>query len=768
MKSFKNYVKSATSGFIHELHPAHSHEHNVQNMLFGINDYIPFAYHDKKLNEAVEDHPTNDKRLIFRADNSLGTTGQDDSRHSKNNQAARGLVVPAHMWLGGRDTPAGMTKTGKPKAARKGTMGMRDRNTLRGNVYGHEHRDPLGKAEIHAIHLQTLNSHFAKPIHEQIAAERAAIDRLHAAGHLDSKDTTDAGEKTDTVQNEFDKKGRSFVARSSKGVAGHALYTSGSGENMRHHVIVTCSSQSKGCGGGVDAQKVADTMKGDCFAPRAESQYVNAAVRRACHEQAKHDPAMTQDWILAHTHSLRKHAEAADVGGRYNPKGGKGGQGSIAMPRGGNATPKRFLFRPNVVDETDSTSRHVVAHLNKQRAAAGKPPIVGNSYAKTDELHDPENDWHVTFSNTGPKVKRQIKPTGSNQPDTYGHVTENIGRDNRRIRSTVTGTTASGKSLTTNAQGNVTPTKGSYLVTNIKRGGAMDKAFQGAVTHAKYWSAGRVVRDDGQLGEIDRHEITQMQHHGDEAHFDGEGNKLPNGEEYKSHYGYKVIKRPVMVPHLDAAGNHIHLDDDGKEVPKEQGGKPQFTQAKDGAGNPRFTKVRYDYQRQHVLHPRLVPVKVGKDTHHIPTDSRFKDGEFLPPENQRYKAPNGRIAGHLMVTTPTTSTPDASHHSNFTHEVHQEHIDHARDNHGEWEIDKPEHQEAALGHGVAAHAQEFKPVEHKEEERNPRPEQSGNEKVALDIHKIVHGMSELPMSLSTSKGPAKKPVFTTSSKKQPA
>ena len=116
----------------------------------------------------------------------------------------------------------------------------------------------------------------------------------------------------------------------------------------------TCPGQTEGCGGGKDAQGIVDTKKGTCFAPNAESQYAAAAVRRAAHAQAKHDPAMTNDWILAHTGSLRNAARLADKGN------------------------KRLLFRPNVVDETDVTSRHAIRHLNDQRKAEGKPGMIAS------------------------------------------------------------------------------------------------------------------------------------------------------------------------------------------------------------------------------------------------------------------------------------------------------------------------------------------------------------------------------------------------------
>lgn len=554
-----------------------SHEQHIQDKLFGVNDYIPFKHAhtltESYIVESVEDHPDNDKRLVFRGSG----RGSD----------ANGLVVPKHMWEGG-----------------KTAVGMRERNKLRAKVYGGENRDPLTLGQIEKTHKQTLDEHFAKPKSEQITAEKAAVARLQSAGHLGKNgDTTDKGEKTDTVNHEYDEQGRSFVAAASKGVAGHALYTSGHGENERHHVLNTCPAQTTGCGGGVDANGMADTQKGTCFAPKAEAQYADAAIKRACHEQAKHDPAMTSDWILSHTHSLRNRADAAD---KKN---------------------KRFLFRPNVVDETDRSSRHVINHLNAQRATEAnpkrsgesKPPIVANSYGKTNELHDPENNYFVTHSNIGPKVK------------SGGSIPENIRRDDQRIRSTISATQGASGKDTVNDEGKKTPPKGSYMVTNMRRGSALDKAYQSNISHIKYWSA---PREEHELSASEKAE-------GPEGHYDGNGNATTPD---KAHYGHKTI-------------------------------------------NGR----RYDYQKQHVLHPRLVKV----DGHEIPTDSRFKDEDFLPKE--RFKSKNGKTPGGILVTTPTLSTSIEQHHSTFTHHVGPETIEHAKMNNGEHEIDKPEDQEAARG-----------------------------------------------------------------------
>jgi hypothetical protein len=322
-------------------------------------------------------------------------------------------------------------------------------------------------------------------------------------------------------------------------------------------------------------------------------------VRRAAHEQAKHDPAMTNDWILSHTGSLRNAARLAD---KKN---------------------QRLLFRPNVVDETDVSSRHVIRHLNEQRKDENKPPIIANSYGKTNELHDPENGYYVTHSNVGPKVKNGEE------------ISENIGRDKARVRNTIMA--ADNKGDFKNEQGNKTPPKGSYMVTDVKRGSPMSKKMEGAITHAKYWTTGR-----------EEHELTEQEkNEGPEGHFGG--NHKPTTED-KAHYGHRTVKGQ-----------------------------------------------RFDYQKQHVLHPRLVQVGNNKDgtPHMIPTDSRFKDEEFLP--KNRYKSKNGKEVGHVLMTTPTESTSNIGHQTSFTHHVGESHIKHALANKGEYEMDKPDEQIKAKG-----------------------------------------------------------------------
>ena len=521
-------------------------------------------------------------RMVFQAEGSGGV---------------KGINVPRHMWEGS----SGVIQKGARAGQEFKTPGMKEVNAMRAKVYGAENRDPLTIGQIGRIHKDTLAEHFAKPLDEQVKAEKEALGRLREAGHIGkTADTLDESEKLDTVRHEHDEEGRTHVGFASKGVAGHALYTSGHGENMKHHVVNTCPGQTEGCGGGKDAKGIVDTTKGTCFAPVAEAQYPGAAVRRASHEQAKHDPAMTRDWILAHTGSIRDAANSAD---KKN---------------------QRMLFRPNVVDETDTSSRHVIRHLNEQRKQEDKPGIIANSYGKTNELHDPENGYHVTHSNVGPKVK------GGKE------ISENIGRDKQRVQNTIMAANAKGADFK-NEQGNETPPKGSYMVTNVKRGSPLSKKMQEHITHAKYWSTGR---SENELSDAEKAE-------GEEGHYSASGRKTTPD---KAHYGHTTL-------------------------------------------NGR----RYDYQKQHILHPRLVQVGENKDgtPHMIPTDSRFKDTEFLP--KNRFKSKNGKDAGHILMTTPTESTSNVGHETSFTHHVDENSIKHAMANNGEYEIDKPEDQEKARG-----------------------------------------------------------------------
>jgi hypothetical protein len=193
-----------------------------------------------------------------------------------------------------------------------------------------------------------------------------------------------------------------------------------------------------------------------------------------------------------------------------------------------------------------------------------------------------------------------------------------------------------------NEQGNKTPPKGSYMVTDVKRGSPMAKSMEKSITHAKYWSTGR---PESELSKEEREE-------GPEGHFGGTGRRT---SEDKAHYGHTTIEG-----------------------------------------------LRYDYQKQHILHPRLVQVGKNDDgtAHMIPTDSRFKDTEFLP--KNRFKTKNGKEAGHILMTTPTESTSNIGHQTSFTHNVSPEHIEHAEKNNGEYVIDKPEDQAKAKGKEYAA------------------------------------------------------------------
>jgi hypothetical protein len=516
---------------------------------------------------------------------------KDDSKEKRTTITApgaggvKGIVVPKHLI------------EGNPKANAEGLKNMM---AARAKIYGEEHREPLNLGQMGKIHKQALEEHFAKPIQEQKRAEQEALNKIRSAKFIKhNRDTLDESEKLDTVEHEHDEQGRSHVGYASKGIAGHALFPRGHGKDMDYKVINTCPGQTEGCGGGKDAEGIVDTKQGTCFAPNAESQYAAAVSRRAGHAIAKHDPAMTKDWIIAHTGSMRNAAGRAD---KQN---------------------KRMLYRPNVVDETDVSSRHVIRHLNEQRKEEGRPDIIANSYGKTNELHDPENGYHVTHSNVGPKVKKGQE------------IKENIGRDKARVRNTVMAADNQGDFK--NEQGHKTPPKGSYLVTDVKRGSPMAKKMEGAITHAKYWTTGR---HESELSAEEKEE-------GPEGHFSGSGRKT---SEDKAHYGHTTVE--------------------GK---------------------------RFDYQKQHILHPRLVQVGKNDDgtPHIIPTDSRFKDTEFLPKD--RFKTKNGKDAGHILMTTPTESTDNIGHQTSFTHNVSDKHIEHAQNNNGEYEIDKPEDQIKAEG-----------------------------------------------------------------------
>ena len=584
-------------------------DYNINRLQDALNR-VPAAAHGGAMGYAeggdVENNPVVQKALSLTSGNAPAKDVESQIRNTENPKRIlvpatgpgkiKGIVIPRHMWEGGN--------------GKHGLIpGMRDINRARASVYGSENRDPLTIGKVADIHKDALDEHFKLPINEQISRENAALERLRSAMHIGkSADTLDESEKLDTVRHEYDDEGRSHVAYGSKGIAGHALYTSGTGKNQKFHVLNVCPGQTTGCGGGVDENGIVDTKRGTCFAPNAEAQYPGAAIRRACHTQAKFDPAMTRDWIIAHAGSLRRAAERADANG------------------------ERVLFRPNVVDESDRSTRYAIKHLNDQREEYSKknklkvplPDIIANSYGKTTEMHDPENGIFVTYSNTGPKTK-----LGQS-------VSENASRDNSRIRQTILAQDAAGRDLV-NDDGEETPPKGSYMVTDVYRGSELDKRMQKAFKYAKYWSAGKPV------SRLSKEEIAE----GEEGHFGKDGK--PTTPE-KAHYG------------------HVTLNG-----------------------------VRYDYQKQHILHPRLVQVGKNKDgtPHMIPTDSRFMDEKFLP--KNRFVGKSGKKVGAILLTTPTTSTSSAGHQTSFTHHVGEEHIKHALANNGEYEIDPPAAQQAASG-----------------------------------------------------------------------
>ena len=100
------------------------------------------------------------------------------------------------------------------------------------------------------------------------------------------------------------------------------------------------------------------------------------------------------------------------------------------------------------------------------------------------------------------------------------------------------------------------------------------------------------------------------------------------------------------------------------------------------------------------MHSRLVQVGHNPDgtAHMIPTDSRFLDNEELDrmvPPNKQYRSKNGKRAGLILMTTPTESTSNLGHHTEFTHNIDENSIKHAIKNKGEYEIDNPIDQETS-------------------------------------------------------------------------
>ena len=154
-------------------------------------------------------------------------------------------------------------------------------------------------------------------------------------------------------------------------------------------------------------------------------------------------------------------------------------------------------------------------------------------------------------------------------------------------------------------------------------------------------------------------------------------------------YGFEeqYLAKSTLSDEEKAEGSEGHYGPSGRGT----------TPEKAHYGHRTVGDMRFDYQKQHILHPRLVQVGENKDgtPHMIPTDSRFKDTEFLP--KNRFKTKNGKEAGHILMTTPTESTSNIKHETALTHEVNKESIEHAKKNKGEYEIDNPAKQEAARG-----------------------------------------------------------------------
>jgi hypothetical protein len=82
--------------------------------------------------------------------------------HAEGPGGVKGLVVPRHTLEGN---------------AKSGAVGLHEMNKARAEVYGSEHREPLTIGKIGEAHKKTLAEHFDKPEHEQVEAEKAALER---------------------------------------------------------------------------------------------------------------------------------------------------------------------------------------------------------------------------------------------------------------------------------------------------------------------------------------------------------------------------------------------------------------------------------------------------------------------------------------------------------------------------------------------------------------------------------------------------------------
>ncbi len=437
-------------------------------------------YDDGALKESTENDSEHSGRLIVHGDGGAAKgTG------------ATSINVPKHMWEDG-----------------KSHEGMKTRNKARAEVYGAEHRAPLSIPEVERTHKDTLDEHFKQTKDEQIKREKEAVARLKKAKHLPSGKTTSESDKLDSIKYEHDEHGKPFNASACKHVAGHAVYTSGHGEHEKHHILNTCPGQTKGCGGGVGEDGRADVRKGACFAHNAETQYAHAAVARATNTQAMHDPAMSKDWVLAHTHSIRKDAEKSDKNGQ------------------------RHVVRPNTLAENDKSTRHVQKHLNKQRKSEGKDSILSYQYSKGNALHDPENGHHVTYSNTGPKVKGGAT------------IAENAHRDSSRVRQTVTSTDSNGKKIK-NDDGKEVPAKHSYIVHNLRRGSEDEAEFAKHVKTGRYWGKG-----------VPEHEQSESEKNlPSEGHYDGNGKDTTPD---KAHHGHMKVNGTLYKYHNQHVLHGLH------------------------------------------------------------------------------------------------------------------------------------------------------------------------------------------------------------------
>jgi hypothetical protein len=124
--------------------------------------------------------------------------GEDEQKRIKvdaeGSGGVKGIVVPKHLI------------EGNPKAYAEGLKNMM---AARAQVYGPEHREPLTLGQMGKIHKQALQEHFDKPLHEQLSAEKEALNRIRAAKFIKpDRNTLDESEKLDTVRHEYDEQGR--------------------------------------------------------------------------------------------------------------------------------------------------------------------------------------------------------------------------------------------------------------------------------------------------------------------------------------------------------------------------------------------------------------------------------------------------------------------------------------------------------------------------------------------------------------------------------